>query len=98
DVLGDGGLAEALRGDENHISGALEKLEAQGGFDGVTVDLFRPVPVEVGHWLETANLGSREAALNGAACAIGGLFLGDVLEELGRTEALLGGQRDNVIE
>lgn len=45
------------------------KDEAEGGFDGVPVDLLGPGPVEVGHRFEAAEAAAREAVRKGASDA-----------------------------
>ncbi len=98
DVLGDHRLAQALRRDENDVARAGEEVEVHRGLDGVAVDALGPVPVEVGERLETAELGTPDAALEALLGASALLGLCDVLEELGRVPPPLGGERDEVVE
>src|SRR5262249_39488749 len=94
----DHGLAQALRRDEDEVAAALEKLEPQGGLDALAIDARGPGPVEVGHRLEAAEPGARQAALETPASAVLALDGGDMREGLGRAPGLLGGEGDEVVE
>ena len=98
DVLGDHGLAESVGRDQDDVTGAVEEIESERGFDRGAVDLLGPVPVVVGNGFESAEVTSGEAALEALLRAVVHLERGDVLEELGGAPALLGGERDDVVE
>jgi hypothetical protein len=98
DVLGDHRLPEPLRRDEDDVVGLLHEVEGDSALDGLAVDALRPGPVEVGHRLEPAELATAEAPFETAAGAVLGLNPRDVLEDLVRAPAVLGGERHDVIE
>ena len=76
--------------DEDDVVAVLHEVEVEGGMDGVGGDARRPIPVEVGHGLEAAELAAAHAALDAAPRALALLEGDDVLEELGGAPALLG--------
>jgi hypothetical protein len=93
DVLGDHGLAESARRDEDDVSGALEKVEREERFDERSVDGGGPIPVEVGRRLEPLEARARHASFESASGAVLLFEVGDVLEGLGGPPSLLGGGR-----
>src|SRR5277367_3806767 len=98
EILGNGGLAEAAGSDEDDVSGGGEEVQGEQGFDQGSVDGVGPVPVEVGDGLELLEATAGEAPLEASPGAIFVLESGNVLEQLGRSPALLGGEGDDVIE
>jgi hypothetical protein len=98
DVLGNHRLAETLRGDEDDVAGGLDEIEVEGGLDGGAVEALGPGPVEIGHGLEAADAAVSQAALKAFAGTVLGLRLDDTLEELGVAPAVLGGERDEIVD
>ncbi len=98
DVLGDHRLAEALGRDEDDVGARAEEVELEGTLDGGAVDLPRPLPLEVGHGLEVAELAAGEAAYEAAALLLLGLLGCNALEQAARAGARLGGVGDEVVE
>ena len=98
DVLGEHGLAEALRPDEQHIVGEREKVEGEDPFEGAAVQGGGPVPIPVGHWFEAAEARGGEAAFDAAALPVLELGGDDAFEQHGGTPAPLGGLGDEVVE
>jgi hypothetical protein len=75
-----------------------EEVELDGGFDFGAVDVLGPVPVVVRDGLESADAAARGAALEASASAVLFFELGEVLEELARTEPSLLGECDEIIK
>src|ERR1700722_11461178 len=98
DVLRDHGLAETLRGDEYDVTCGTEEVKPDGGLDEGAVDLGGPIPVVVGDGLEGTEMTSRKASLESPPAALAFLNVRYVLENLGRSPALLGGECDDVVE
>ncbi len=98
DVLGDHGLAEPLRRDEHDVASRLEEVEAHDGLDERSLDLRGPVPVEVGHGLESLEAAACATPIEPASGAVLLLDVDHVLKELLRAPSLLGRQRDQIIE
>ena len=70
DVLGEHGLTEALRPDEQHIVGEREKVECEDPFEGAAVQGGGPVPIPVGHRFEAAEARGGEATFDAAALPV----------------------------
>jgi len=83
DVLGDHGLAEALRRDEDDATRRPEEVETDSGLHEGAIDLRRPVPVLVGDRLEATEVASRQTRLEASPAALPLLDVGEMLEELG---------------
>src|SRR5262249_43048086 len=66
DVPGNHGLAETVGPDEDQIAAFADKVEGEGALDHVPLDLCGPVPIEIGHGLESAQLGALKPALEAA--------------------------------
>ena len=98
EVLGDHGLAEAVGAEQNEVAALLDEVEGQGALDDVALDLLGPVPVEVGDGLEAADAGALEASLEAAPRTFGQLEADDLLDDLARREAALGGAGQEVLE
>jgi hypothetical protein len=69
-VLGDHAFAEAVWADDDDVGGLLEEGEGEQLLQQRTIELFRPVVVEVGHGLEGAEPGVILAALKAALQAL----------------------------
>jgi hypothetical protein len=49
--------------EQDEVSCFPNKLQAQSAFDQIAIDSGRPIPVEVGHWPESADPGLAQQAL-----------------------------------
>src|SRR5262249_12916030 len=99
DVLSDHRLAEPLVGDDHEVAGPVfHEFELEGRLDRGSVDRRQPSPIEIGHGLEATKPASPEAALEAPPSAFLVFFVGDMLEDLGRPPALLGRERNEVVE
>jgi hypothetical protein len=85
-------------GDEDEVAAGGEEVEVERRLDGGAVDARGPGPIEGVHWGEAADPTAQEAAFEAAAGAFLLLDLDEVLEELRRTPAALGRQRDEVVQ
>ena len=97
-VLGDHGLAESLRADEDEILRVSQKVEAEDALDQGPIDRFGPLPLKVGHRFEAPQARALEAALETAAGAV--LELGGCkgCQERDGGPAIFGGTRQEVIQ
>ncbi|MBK6514000.1 MAG: hypothetical protein IPG04_07735 [Polyangiaceae bacterium] len=75
----------------------LEEVEAHDGLDERSLDLRGPVPVEVGHGLESLEAAACATPIKPASGAVLLLDVDHVLKELLRAPSLLGRQRDQII-
>jgi hypothetical protein len=91
-------LPEPLRRDEHDVASRLEEVEAHDGLDERSLDLRGPVPVEVGHGLESLEAAACATPIKPASGAVLLLDVDHVLKELLRAPSLLGRQRDQIIE
>jgi hypothetical protein len=76
DVLENHRLANAIGSDDHGVVPGLDAREGEQLFDGLSVDPFRPGPVEVGHGFRGADAGVAGAALEAAFLALA-LFDGE---------------------
>ena len=98
DVLGEHGLPEPLRADEEHVVGTVEEIEREDPLQGGAVEGGGPVPIPVGQGFEAAEPGRGEAAFDTAPLAVLEFGGDDALEQHGGTPAPLGGLRDEIVE
>jgi hypothetical protein len=91
-------LAEPLRCDEHDVSGLFAEVEAKIGLDQGAIDFLRPVPVEVRNGFEALEGASTKSSLKAALSAVFLFEFRNMLKELDGTEALLGGERYEVVE
>jgi hypothetical protein len=67
DVLGDHGLADAVRADQHGVGGVVQKVERHEVLDSRAVNPLRPRPVEVRERLEAADVRVAQAAVEAPA-------------------------------
>jgi hypothetical protein len=73
-VFGNHGLAEPVRGDDDHVLALREKVQREDAVHSRPMDRLRPVPFPIGHRLEAAEAGVSQTALD--ALPQSGLELG----------------------
>ena len=98
DVLRDHRLSESAGRSENDVARALDEVEPEERLDERAIDGGGPIPIEVGHQLELLESRARQAPIESTPRAILFLDVRDVLEDLGRSPALFGGERDEIVE
>ena len=96
EVLGEHGLAEPLRTDQDDVVGAAEEVEGEDALEGGAIEGGGPVPV--GDRFEAPKAGDLQAPFNTAALAVLELGGDDMLEEHGRTPAALGRPGEDIVE
>jgi hypothetical protein len=62
DVLGNGRLPQPATADQDDVGGAVQEIEPHQFADRRSVTLRGPVPIEIGQRLESADMGTAEAA------------------------------------
>ncbi len=98
DVSGEHGFAQPVGSDECEVAALTDEVEAEGPFDQVALDLFGPVPVEVGDGLEASDAGSLKAAVEAASCLFDLLEASDFFEDLCGRPAALGSACEEIVE
>ena len=98
DVLGEHGLTQALRTDEDYVLAAGEEVEREDAFEGGTVQCGGPVRVPIGERFEASEACAGESALEAAALSVFEFGGDEVFEEHGGAPALAGGRGDAVVE
>ncbi len=70
DILGNHGLAQALRRDEHDVARLGDEVQAEHRLNQGPVDFLRPIPVIVDHGFESLEATSFEATLEAAPSAV----------------------------
>jgi hypothetical protein len=98
EILGDHGLAEAVRGDDDPVLAVRENVEREDAVDGRAMDGLGPLPFPIGHRLEASETRVPEPAFDAVPQPGVEFGLGESFELHDGTPALLRGAGDEVIE
>src|SRR3990172_7417185 len=95
-VLGNHRFAQSLGRDQNDISMVIQEFQPQASIDQRSVNLLGPVPIVVGHQLESFEFGAASSSFESSLCAILVLDIDDIFEKFRWPPTLLGGQCDYI--
>jgi hypothetical protein len=81
DVACQHGLAEALRGDHHQVLALLDEVSTERPVEHASLDLRRPVPIELIDGLEAPELGATLAPFERTSFSLGDLLPGQFFEQ-----------------
>ena len=80
------------------LRSVVEEVESHRGLDEIAINALRPVPIEVCHGFEAAEVAARETPLDTSLRAILMFLFQDVFEKLLRGHSLASRERDQIVE
>jgi hypothetical protein len=98
EILGKHRLPQAVRRDKDDVLAFGQEVEREDAVDRGPMNLFGPVPLEVGHRFEAAEARVSQPALHALSRPGVEFGLDKVFEQDDRAPALLCGARDEIIQ